>query len=160
MVQAIIDKLASDSVDAILAKAEKVAQSAWDEISDAVEAALYPGKHRHKQRNARYKAAMNELLNKAMQSADAGDFVTAYAVALAASNLSNVPPYKHWMGQISGAAAQLGSEADALKSAYFQKADLQAKKGIGGTFGKGIGLGAIGLGLGAVALFMAIKGNR
>ena len=159
MVEAILAQ-ATDSVDSILKKAEKVAQSAWDELSDAVEATLYPGKHRNKKRNAHYKAAMNELLNKAMAAADAGDFVTAYAVAQAAADLASVPPYKHWLGQISGAAAQLGSEANALKAAYFKKADLQAKKGTGGTFGAGIGLGAVGLGLGALALFMAMRGKR
>ena len=92
-------------VDKALAFAENAANTAWNAISDAVEKALYPGEHRHKQRNAKYKAAMNALLKEAKAAAAAGDYVSAYAIALAAQGLGSLPPYASWP-QISGARTQ------------------------------------------------------
>ena len=152
--------LAMKGAELALKEAENFAQDAWDAISDWTEKKLYPGTWRHKTRNASYKAAMNALLNKAIASAKAGDYVTAWAIAKTAAGLSARSPYKDWMGQISGAVQQLTAEANALVEAYGIKGELQASQGIGGgTFAKAAVPWA-GIAIGAVALFFLMGGKK
>jgi len=128
--------LAMKGAELALKEAEDFAADAWDKIADYVEQKLYPGTYRRKKRNASYKSAMNALLNKAIASAKAGDYVTAWAIATTAAGLVTRSPYKDWLGQISGAAQQLTAEADALVVAYGIKGEMQAAKGEGGGFVK------------------------
>ena len=141
-----------------LKEAEKFANNAFNDIKNAISKALYPGEYRHKTRNASYKAAMNSLLNKAVASAKAGDYVTAWAIAKTAATLSTRSPYKDWLGQISGAVQQLSAEANALVEAYGIKGELQANKGEGGTFVKA-GIPWLPISIGALALVFLMRGK-
>ena len=150
--------LAMKGAELALKEAENYAASAWDAIADYVEKKLYPGTYRHKMRNASYKAAMGALLNKAIASAKGGDYVTAWAIAKTAATLSERPPYKDWMGQISGAVAQLTAEASALVEAYGMKGELQAAKGEGGTFVKAA-IPWLPISIGALVLLFLVRGK-
>ena len=150
--------LAMKGAELALKEAEDFAADAWDAIADYVEQKLYPGTYRHKKRNASYKSAMNSLLNKAIASAKAGDYVTAWAIAKTAATLSERSPYKDWMGQISGAVAQLTAEANALVEAYGIKGELQASKGEGGGFVKAP-IPWIPISIAALVLLFLVRGK-
>lgn len=148
--------LAMKGAELALKEAENYAAEAWDAIADYAEKKLYPGTYRRKKRNASYKSAMNSLLNKAIESAKAGDYVTAWAIAKAASTLSTRAPYKHWMGQISEAVSQFSAEASALVEAYGMKGELQAAKGEGGGFVKAP-IPWVPIAIGALALLVVMR---
>ena len=150
--------LALKGAELALKEAEEWAASAIKDAGKAINKLLYPGEYRHKTRNAAYKAAMNALLNKAMDAAKAGDYVTAWAIAKAAADLAGTAPYKHW-SQISGAVTQLGGEAQNLILAYGQKAGLQAASNVGGTFMKAA-VPWIPIAVGAVALLFLMGGKK
>ena len=145
-------------VDKALAFAENAANTAWNAISDAVEKALYPGEHRHKQRNAKYKAAMNALLKEAKAAAAAGDYVSAYAIALAAQGLGSLPPYASWP-QITGARTQMSATAGTFAKAYAAKAAPQIQQGAGGFYkgASSIPWGIIAAGIATAALFLSSR---
>ena len=63
-VQGLTDSV-DNAVDKALAFAEGAATAAWNKVSDAVNKALFPGEYRHKERNTKYKAAMNALIKEA-----------------------------------------------------------------------------------------------
>lgn len=157
-VESILNK-ADAIVDAALQKAEKVANDAWAKIEDAWEKTFFPGEHRHKERNAKYKGAMNSMIKQAQQAAAAGDYVSAYAIAKSAQALGSLPPYKDWP-QISGARVQLTTQAQTLADAYAGKAGAQMEKGKGGEFkpgGMGIGLGLAAGAVAVAALFLSMR---
>ena len=138
--------------------AEKQAAKLWSSLSDSLEKALYPGKHRFKERNAKYKASMGSLLKSAQAAAKAGDYVTATALARTAQFLSSRAPYKDW-SQIEGAEAQLVSQAAQMSAAYAGKAGLQMAQGIGGTFRAGGNTGLL-LAAAAVGALLLLRGRR
>jgi hypothetical protein len=150
--------LAMKGAELALKEAQDFAQDAWDAVSDWAEKKLYPGTWRHKTRNASYKAAMNALLNKAIASAKAGDYVTAWAIAKTAAGLFERDPYKHWMGQISSAAQQFTAEANTLVEAYGIKGEMQAAKGEGGGFVKAP-IPWIPISIGALVLLFLMRGK-
>jgi len=128
-----VTEYASAAVDSALSWAEKQASELWDDLGDAVEKTLTPGKYRFKERNSKYKTAMNSLLNSAQAAAKAGDYVTATALARTAQFLSTREPYRSWP-QIDGAESSLVAQAAQLAAAYEAKAGVQMSKGLGGTF--------------------------
>ena len=152
-----ITDFVDDAVDKAINFAENAANSAWDEISNAVDKALFPGEYRHKERNTKYKAAMNALIKEAQTAAAAGDYVSAYAIAKAAQELGSLPPYKDW-SQISGARQQMTATAKTYADSYAGKAGTQMQGGKGGFYKPGgIPWGLVAAGLAAAALFMSAR---
>jgi|TARA_R110002126_G_C10135111_1_gene469981 hypothetical protein len=155
-VQGITDK-AETLINQAIAKAEKLADDAWKKLSDAFEATFYPETHRHKERNSKYKTAMNALIKEAQAAAATGDYVSAYAIAKAAQSLGQMPPYTSWP-QISSARAQMTEQARLLGEAYAGKAGAQMDKGKGGTYSVGgLSLGIAAAGIAVVALFLSMR---
>lgn len=158
-VQGLTDSV-DNAVDKALAFAEGAANAAWNKVSDAVNKALFPGEYRHKERNTKYKAAMNALIKEAQTAAATGDYVSAYAIAKAAEGLGSLPPYASW-SQISGARTQMTATAKTLADAYGGKAGAQMQTGKGGTYKPGgLPWGWIAAGLTAAALFMTATGKK
>ena len=156
-----IEDKASAIVDKALAFAENAANKAWDAVSDAYEKTFYPETHRHKQRNAKYKAAMNALLKEAKAAAASGDFVSAYAIATAAQGLGSLPPYGSW-SQIKGARTQMTATAATFAKAYAAKASPQLEQGAGGFYkgASSIPWGIIAAGIATAALFLSSRKGK
>ena len=149
-----------NAVDKALGFAESAANSAWKKVENAVNKALFPGEYRHKERNTKYKAAMNALIKEAQAAAATGDYVSAYAIAKAAQELGSLPPYKHWP-QISGARTQLTPTAKTYADTYAGKAGIQMQKGKGGFYKPGpFPWGIAATGVAVLALFLSATRSK
>ena len=149
----------ADAAEGIVDKAFEIADdaatAAFNAISDKFEETFYPGEHRHKKRNAQYKAAMNALFKEAQAAAAAGDYVSAYAIAKGAQNLGAMTPYSTWT-QIAGARAQMTATATTYANTYGGKAGTQMQGGKGAFYKPGgIPWGMVATGIAAIALFMS-----
>jgi len=166
--------VAAPVVKDALSKAAQVAESAVKGAIKAIQCKLYPCRCTVEKRSVSFKATWQTLINEAKGAAKAGDYVSAYALADAASELGQVQPFLGYVQSAgskppnctwsTGAAlyAQKRSVASALREGYQNLAGSQLQSGSGGFYGVkaagGVG-GALVLGAVVIALILATRGK-
>ena len=156
-------------------KAAKIAEGAVKGALKAIECKLYPCRCTVEKRAASFKATWQTLINEAKGAADAGDFVSAYALADAASELGQIQPF---LGYVTSSGskppnctwttgpqlyAQKRAVAQALREGYQANAGGQLSVGQGGFYGvkpAAAGAGALLAGGLLLALLLAMRGGK
>lgn len=161
----------ADAID----KAASVAEKAVKGALRAIKCKLYPCRCTVEARSASFKATWQTLITEAKNAAKAGDWVSAYALADAASELGQVQPFLGYVTSsgskppnctwTTGAAlyAQKRAVAQAYREGYQDNAGSQLQAGSGGFYGVsqagGIGAALVVGGV-LLALFVAGRGKR
>lgn len=128
-----------------LGQALKLGEQAAKDVLKTVKCKLYPCRCTVEQRAASFKATFGTLINEAKAAAKGGDWVSAYALADAASELGQVQPFLGYVTSSGskppnctwtsgpGLYAQKRAIAEALREGYQTNAGDQLSRGGGGT---------------------------